>query len=123
MPTFTEPPSGGKGQIRLRLVHPSPPKPPKRRHRRASVWTADEEARLRAALKSARVAFGSWGLLAAAMGTCPNTLARSAMARRVLSAEVAVRLARVLGKPLETLYRAPADASRCPTCGAARGAP
>lgn len=107
----------------LHLVKPAGPKPPKQRHRRASVFTGEEETRLRAALKNARVRFGSWGLLAAAMDTCPNTLARSAMARRVLSAEVAVRLARALGVPLESLYAAPTDASRCPTCGASRGAP
>lgn len=123
MPTFTEPPNSGKGQIRplLRLVHPAPPKPPRERHRRASTFTADEETRLKAALRNARTLFGTWRLLAAAMGVQRDTLARAAMARKILSADVAVRVARALGVPVDSLLRPPTDAARCSTCG--RGAP
>ena len=48
MPSFTQPPSGGKGPIRppLRLVHPAPPSPPRRGRKPPfanDLWTAEEE--------------------------------------------------------------------------------
>jgi hypothetical protein len=36
------------------------------------------------------------------------------------SGALAIRLARALGKPLESLYAAPRAAGKCPTCGITR---
>lgn len=128
MPTFTEPPSGGKGQIRpphLRLIHPSHPRPTgKRRYTNPPpVFTLAETQRLRAALRHARTLFGTWACAAAAMYVREETVTAAASGRKVLSAELAVRLAKALGKPLDALLSPPTDAGKCPTCGASRGAP
>lgn len=106
----------------LKLVHPAAPKTPRPRgrHRRGDPFTVDEQARLKAALRNARTLFGSWDCLTDALGVGVGS-GEMAMRTRV-SPDLAVRLARALGKPLESLYRAPADAQLCPTCGR-RGAP
>jgi hypothetical protein len=116
-----DPPDGGKKPIRppLRLVHPSPPQTPPKPYRRTPTFTAEEQARLRAALKNARWLFGTWGCLAAAMRVRLKRVERVARGD-TFTADLAVRLARALGKPLESLYRAPTDAATCPTCGARR---
>ena len=101
----------------LRLVHPRPPKPPTTRTPGDPVFSREEEARIRAALQHARLLFGTWSCVAAAMGLRGKRLPRVACGVRRITAEIAVRLARALGKPLESLYRAPTDASRCPHCG------
>jgi len=118
MSTFTDPPNGGNAVIRppLRLVHPAPPKPPKTRHQRGATFTADEVSRLRAVLRNARAMFGTWGRAAIALRV-PEGALRKAANTRPVSADLAVRLARALGKPLEALIRPPSDASTCPTCG------
>lgn len=128
MASFTDPPNGGKGQIRppLRLVHPAPPQPPPRRRpgaRPPSPFTDAENARLRAALLSARRAFSTWACLAAALYTTEGSVRHAAHGHKRVTPDMAVRLAKALGKPLESLYAAPSDAARCPTCGAPRGAP
>ena len=105
----------------LRLVKPEGPKPPrKKRGRGPSPFSLEEQARLRAALKHARALFGTWACLADAMRVQSKPLQQVASASRCFSAEIAVRLARALGKPLESLYPAPSDAAVCPTCGARR---
>lgn len=107
----------------LRLVKPAGPKPPRERRRKPRVFSPDEEARLRAAIRTARTLFGgTWECLADAVYCKSNTVIAQANGRAPVSALLAVRLARALGKPLESLYRAPADASHCPTCGRS-GAP
>lgn len=122
----TRPPRDGKdpSPVRaLRLVHPSPPKPPKRRYRRGGppLWAPEEAARLRAALRTARTMFGTWACAADALYVVETTLIAAANGRAPVSGNIAVRLARALGKPLDALLRPPSDASRCPSCG--RGAP
>ena len=123
----TRPPRDGKdpSPVRaLRLVHPSPPTPSKPQHPPTrSTFTPEEQSRLRAALRHARRLFGTWACLADAMYVTGRRLRRQAAGDRRLTEQVAVRLARALGKPLESLYAAPSDASRCPTCGASRGSP
>lgn len=105
----------------LRLVKPAGPKPPKRRHHMGPTFSPEEDARIRAALRNARALFGSWRLLAAALRVAAKTPPDTASGRVAVSGDIAVRLARALGKPLESLYAAPSDATRCPSCG--RGAP
>jgi hypothetical protein len=100
----------------LRLVKPAAEK--RGRHRRVDPFTPDEQARLRAALRNARPKFGSWRGLADALGVSDATVELAA--RRAVSGELAVRLARALGVPVESLYRAPTDAATCPHCGARR---
>lgn len=110
----------------LRLVPLPGPKPPRgggrKRVLQSGLFSPEEEARLRAALRNARWAFGSVGCLAAALHASENMVTAASHGRVPFSAALAVRLARALGKPLESLYRAPTDASTCPTCGAKRGA-
>lgn len=122
----TRPPRDGKDPpaIRppLRLVHPAPPKAPTTKgRRRAPTFSPEESDRIRAALKNARAMFGTWACLADAMRLRSKRIETIAHGATV-TGDVAVKLARALGKPLESLYRAPTDASACPTCGAKRGA-
>lgn len=108
----------------LRLVHPAKPTPAAPRGRRArheaDLFTPEEAARLRAALRHARVLFGTWACLADAMRMPKGSVMHTASGRYRVSAALAVRLARALGKPLESLCAPPSDAATCPTCGARR---
>lgn len=113
----------------LRLIHPSPPpKPdttPRTRSGRKAPYQSDlfspeEEARLRAAVRHARALFGTWACLADAMRVNLDTLHAAVRGDVRFSAALAIRLARALGKPVESLYGPIADATRCPTCGARR---
>ena len=106
----------------LRLVKPAGPKEPRKPRRRPPVFSPEEQARLRAALKNARALFGSWSCLSAAMHLAAPVAERAARGSRRVTAEIAVRLARALGIPLESLYAAPRPASKCPMCGQS-GAP
>lgn len=110
MRSLTDPPNGGKGQIRppLKLVHPAPPKEPKKRRRRheASVFTAEEQAKLRVSLGVARRAHGGRTRLAAAMGCSVNALKSAESGRpHGFSAALAIRLARVAGVSLDEIIR------------------
>lgn len=113
----------------LRLVHPSPPPKPDatprtRSGRRApyqnAVFSAEEEARLRAALKNARALMGSWPCLADAMRVPLGAIDLAVRGRNRISAALAVSLSKAIGKPLESLYAPPTDAGTCPHCGARR---
>jgi hypothetical protein len=107
----------------LRLVKPAGPKPPKRGRERpyqSDLFSPEEAARLLAALKNARAMFGTWACLADAMRVPLTTIGAVKARRQRFSGALAIRLARALGKPLESLYRAPTDASTCPACGARR---
>lgn len=101
----------------LKLVHPAAPKAPRPsgRYRRTEPFSPEEQARLRAALKNARALFGTWDCLSDALGIANGTVERAT--RTSVSPDVAVRLARALGKPLEALLRGPTDATTCPSCG------
>jgi len=110
----------------LRLVHPAPPKEPKKRApRRAPVFTLEEQAVLRAVLQTARGLFGTWECLADAMHMRKLCLWRAVSGTREVSAEIAVRLSRALGVPLTALITPGLRLVRfpkvCPTCG--RGGP
>jgi hypothetical protein len=102
----------------LRLVRDEPPKP-RKKWRRSPTLSHEEQARIRAVLKHARALFGTWACLADAMRSTTERVERAARGTTV-SADVAFRLSRALGKPLEALLRAPSDASTCPHCGAKR---
>jgi len=105
----------------LRLVKPEGPKPPRKKYQRGDpTFTPDESDRIRAALRHARTLFGTWPCLAAALYLSAAQVTRAAHGRKRITASIAVRLARALGKPLESLYRAPTSADVCPTCGARR---
>ncbi len=105
----------------LRLVTAPAERPARRSYRRRPpVFSQAETLRLRAALRSARALFGTWNCAGDALRTCPRTLQHAATGRTPVSADVALRLARALGKPLDALLRPLSDASCCPTCGARR---
>lgn len=81
MSSFVDPPRGGKAVIRpphLRLVHPAPPTPPRRRRGVAKpvedVFTPAEVARLRLAFTNALDRFRTWERLAEAMGVHRDTV-------------------------------------------------
>ena len=99
----------------LRLVKPAPPKGPPRRP--PPLFRPDEEQRIRAALKNARPLFGSWACLADALHLDPKHVQAVASGKKGVAGAIVVRLARALGVPLESLYRAPSDADVCPHCG------
>ncbi len=105
----------------LKLVRADTPKAPKPRHQRTPTFTPEEQARLRAALKNARPLLGTWACLADAMRVSEVAIHATAAGKHTFTGDLAIRLARALGKPVESLYRAPSDASTCPTCGARRG--
>jgi len=105
----------------LKLVRPDAPKPDRRPYRRRPpVFSPAETLRLRAALFSTRALFGSFACAADAMHVLFETLVAQAKGRKPITADVAVRLARALGKPLDALLRPPSEAGVCPTCGARR---
>ena len=106
----------------LRLVSDKPTAPRAKHRRPAPPFTAEQEARIRAALSTSRRTFGTWVALASAMGLDVAYVYHVKASRR-LTGDFAIRLARALGKPLESLCRAPTAADVCPTCGAKRGAP
>ena len=90
----------------LRLVHPAPPQPPRRRRGVArpveDVFTDAEVARLRLAIDNARLRMRGWRYLADAMGVHVDTV-RLAGVRHTLSAGVAYRFARAIGTTIEAL--------------------
>jgi hypothetical protein len=89
----------------------------KRRH----VFTKSQETRIRAALKGARRAFGTWGCLADAMGIGKAAVEYASQGHRV-SAEMAIRLSFATGISLDALLRPGVlDAGKCIACGATRG--
>jgi hypothetical protein len=111
----------------LRLVHPAPPSKPDPTPRTRSgrrvpyqqaLFSAEEEAKLRAALRNARATFGSWRALSAAMRVPVEALEDCLRGRHRVSGAIAISLSRALGVPLEALLRGPVDAATCPTCGA-----
>ncbi len=124
MPSLTDPPNGGNGQIRppLRLVHPAPPPKPRRRKGVArpveGVFTDAEVARLRPAIDNARRRVGGWQRLADAMGVHVDTV-RLAGVRHTLSAGVAYRFARATGTMIELLLTSTLHVAPAPTAGGA----
>lgn len=122
MPSLTDPPNGGKGQIRppLRLVHPAPPPKPRRRRGTArpveDVFNDAEVARLRLAIHNARKRLGGWQHLADAMGVHVDTV-RLAGVRHTLSAGVAYRFARTTGTTIEALLASTLRVVSAPTAG------
>ena len=69
------------------------------------------------ALRRARSLFGTWACVSDAMRVAKGTAEDVAAGRQRVTGDIVVRLAKALGKPVESLYRAPTDASVCPTCG------
>jgi hypothetical protein len=106
MPSFHDPPSGGKAVIRspLRLVHPAPPPTPKRRARHEGrVFTRDEQELLRATLRNLRARWGTWTALAAVLECSPDVLSKAADRRIQVSAAVVLRLCFVLRRAPQDL--------------------
>ena len=103
----------------LRLIHPARPKALRAKRPRAPTFTPEETARIRAALVTSRRTFGTWVALAEAMGLDVVYVYHVKASHR-LTGDFAVRLARALGVPLESLIRAPSDARTCAACGARR---
>jgi hypothetical protein len=105
----------------LTLVRQPGEKPPRAPPKPAPyVFTDEEQKRLRSALKTARGLMGSWSCLASAMYVDSKTIITAANGHRPVTAGMAIRLAKALGKPLESLYAPPSDATRCAACGATR---
>jgi hypothetical protein len=69
-----------------------------------------------------RALYGGWDVLASVMGVSVKTLGHVVAGRRHPGAGLARKAAMAAGKSLDTLLAGPVDASKCPTCGAVRGA-
>jgi ribosome-binding protein aMBF1 (putative translation factor) len=102
----------------LVLVRPVPqPSPKRRKYQRAPTFTRDEGDRVRAALRRARTLYGSWAHVASLLSMSLSRVRHAAAGDKEVSGDLAVRLARMLGVSVESLYRAPTAASTCATCG------
>jgi hypothetical protein len=76
----------------LRLVRDEPPKPKRRRSERASSpLSAPQQAKVKAALRSLRVAYGGWGPLSEALGLPPDSAVHLVSPRRVITGDVLLR--------------------------------
>lgn len=109
----------------LRLVTAELKPPARKRRGPVPPLFNDEQARLvRAAIKTARGLFGSYGCLAAAMYMSKGAVMHAAYGGTI-TGDLAIRLARALGVPLEALttpgLRLVPFPKVCPTCG--RGDP
>ena len=106
----------------LRIVPKDPPPKPKRkqRHRMGATFTPEEEGRIRAGLRRARALFGTWACTSDALRVAEGTAEDVAAGRQRVTGDIVIRLARALGVPVDSLYRAPTEAGTCPTCGARR---
>lgn len=121
----TRPPRGGQDPSaprHLRLVSPAAPKEPRKKRRRPPpIFSPDESARIRAALRHARVLFGGWECAADALYLRKNHVVSVATGNKVVTGDLAVRLSRALGIPLDTITRPGLRVvpfpSICPTCG------
>lgn len=124
----TRPPRGGKDPPAvLRLVHPAPPPKPDTTPRtrsgrkvpyQSSLFSPEEESRIKAALKNARALFGTWRCLADAMRVPLGAIELALRGRNRVTGALAIRLSRALGIPLEALLRGLASVPKvCPHCG------
>src|SRR5262245_52356605 len=103
----------------LRVVHPAPPPKPRKHRVPPPVFSAEEEKLIRTSLKTAKGLFGSWACLADAMHMSDVQIGNVAHGKVTVSGDLAVRLAKALGVPLEVLFRPSLRVVRrpCPTCG------
>ncbi len=104
----------------LRLVHPAPKgqvsSRPKGRKSNALTPTAEEQQRIRAALRYLRIAYGGYDVLAEVMGVPAHSLANNN--HRNASYALAVLLARAAGVTVEQILRpGVAEIAKCPVCG------
>lgn len=105
----------------LRLVHPRKEGQVSARKikKSASLFpTAEEADRIRATIRTLRVAFGGWDVLAEVTGVKQTTLEMIAHRRSPGSYGVAIALARAAGIPVEQILRPGVqEAGKCPVCG------
>lgn len=102
----------------LRLVHPAPKGKvsarPKYQRNPALVPTAEEQDRIRAAIRHLAAAYGGRDVLAEVMGVPIKNLSA---VRRTKSFALAILLARAAGVPVEQILRPGVqDAGKCPVC-------
>jgi hypothetical protein len=111
----------------LMLVHPDPggnPAPRPHRGRSPALFlSVDERQHLGACLRGLRRAFGTWGVLAKALGVRETLLIDSASPKgRKGSLALAVRASKVAGIPVEHMLAGTLlEAGCCPTCGSRVG--
>ncbi|NUQ72027.1 MAG: transcriptional regulator [Polyangiaceae bacterium] len=101
----------------LRLVKPEGPRPLRRKGERSALLTPDEERRFRQGMRNLHIAFGSWGALAAAMGTRTSAISHMMAGRSTVSGDMMVRAMRASGLSLGELLGVPVPADRCRACG------
>lgn len=80
--------------------------------------TAQEQQRVRAALKFLRARFGGWGQLAKAMKTKDTTLSNVAGGHKIVTPSMVFRVARLVQVGIDDLLagRFP-EPGTCPMCG------
>lgn len=106
----------------LRLVTNEPSRRASKRRGPVPPLFNDEQSRLvRAAIKTARGLLGSYSCLAAAMYMSKSAVMHAAYGKVQITGDLALRLARALGLPLEALVtpglRLVPFPQVCPTCG------
>jgi hypothetical protein len=81
----------------------------------------DEQEHAKNAIRFLRVRLGTWADLAAKTGCSEAILRHSQVKRRRVSANVALRIARAAGVPLEDILSGAWPGHACPHCGHVTG--
>jgi hypothetical protein len=84
---------------------------------RSSELSLDEQANAKAAVRFLRVRLGSWADLAAKTDLSEAILTHSVARQSRITANVALRVARAAGVPLEDILRGAWPGKACPLCG------
>ena len=84
---------------------------------RSPELSLEEQAHAKVAVRFLRARLGSWATLAERTGLSIAILRHTMGKRSRVSANVALRVARVAGVPLEDVLRGAWPGNACPTCG------
>jgi len=108
----------------LRLVKEEPPKSKRRKGAKPPLaLTAEQQAKVRAALKNLCHAYGGWEVLAGIFEMSGHVLCTIASGKRPVTGEVLIRACRAGGLSVDAMLGEPlSDTGRCRACGAMRRA-
>jgi len=105
----------------LRLVRNDPPKPRRKGTHAGSALTAEQQSRVKAALRRLRSLYGGWGPLSEALGIVKHSANHLVSPRHVISGDTLIRVCKAGGLSVDALLNERVtDAGRCRACGAKR---
>lgn len=106
----------------LRIVRDEPPRKRRKGQRGPAALTDDQQAKVRAALRNLRMAYGGWAPLAEVMGMATNQLAKIASSRGyAITGDVLVRVCRAGSLSADAMLDVKlTESGRCAACGARR---